>query len=121
MAGADAARTPEGPPQVGRGVHGRAQKDQGADRSGLNHPPSRGPPASRAQPRFGFRGQTKPSKIAWFYSSESGLFNGLRRIQIKNLFLSRAPPQIASSQLSLILFPTRRRPADLASRKTCRN
>lgn len=27
--------------------------------------------------------QTKPSKIAWFYSSGSGLFNGLRRIQIR--------------------------------------
>jgi Cupin len=32
----------KGPPQVGRGVHGRAQKDQGADRSGLNHPPKPG-------------------------------------------------------------------------------
>jgi hypothetical protein len=27
--------------------------------------------------------------FAWFYSSESGLFNGLRPIQIKNSLLSR--------------------------------
>jgi hypothetical protein len=28
--------------------------------------------------------------FAWFYSSESGLFNGLRRIQIKNPIMSQA-------------------------------
>ena len=52
VAGADAARTRESAPQVALGVHGRAEKDQGAGRSGVNRP-RRWPPGKRLAPADG--------------------------------------------------------------------
>jgi hypothetical protein len=39
--------------------------------------------------------QTKMLGFAWFYSSESGLFNGLQRFQIRNSLLPFPPPSAA--------------------------
>src|SRR5271168_3445951 len=58
----------------------QATESQVAARLGSRTPPSKSKHAKQ--------NQAKALGFAWFYSSESGLFNGLRRKKIKNPFSS---------------------------------
>ncbi len=48
----------------------------------------RSPACVPTRPRKGFAADAKTLGFAWFYSSESGLFNGLQRFQIRNSLLA---------------------------------
>ena len=58
----------------------------------ISHSSPRGPLAagSSERPNYSKQNQIKSLGFPWFYSSESGFFNGLRPIQIKNSVMSHA-------------------------------
>jgi hypothetical protein len=52
--------------------------------------------------------QAKKLGFAWFYSSESGLFNGLRRIQIRKIASSVFGPRSVETAGRVAFLATRR-------------